>query len=156
MCSSDLFPSHDRTGEAIGRSLSGINNLFKPKDQKDQDREPKKNYKDTVFGQIERIKDESFTLVGNLFSSSARAVGGLLTNRLPAAWTAVWEGLKTGKGWLKNKLNQPRDIYIPGKADPVLTAIGFREGGYRDWETDRKSTRLNSSHITRSRMPSSA
>ena len=32
-----------------------------------------------------------------------------------------------------------------------LTAIG-----YRDWETDRKSTRLNSSHITRSRMPSSA
>ena len=29
-------------------------------------------------------------------------------------------------------------------------------GSYRDWETDRKSTRLNSSHITRSRMPSSA
>ena len=28
-------------------------------------------------------------------------------------------------------------------------------GSYRDWETDRKSTRLNSSHITRSRMPSS-
>ena len=27
---------------------------------------------------------------------------------------------------------------------------------YRDWETDRKSTRLNSSHITRSRMPSAA
>ena len=30
------------------------------------------------------------------------------------------------------------------------------ENTYRDWETDRKSTRLNSSHITRSRMPSSA
>ena len=30
------------------------------------------------------------------------------------------------------------------------------QGRYRDWETDRKSTRLNSSHITRSRMPSSA
>ena len=30
------------------------------------------------------------------------------------------------------------------------------EPDYRDWETDRKSTRLNSSHITRSRMPSSA
>ena len=27
---------------------------------------------------------------------------------------------------------------------------------YRDWETDRKSTRLNSSHITRPRMPASA
>ena len=37
------------------------------------------------------------------------------------------------------------DIY-----EPILNL------GYRDWETDRKSTRLNSSHITRSRMPSSA
>ena len=29
-------------------------------------------------------------------------------------------------------------------------------GRYRDWETDRKSTRLNSSHSAKSRMPSSA
>ena len=29
-------------------------------------------------------------------------------------------------------------------------------GSYRDWETDRKSTRLNSSHRSLSRMPSSA
>ena len=29
-------------------------------------------------------------------------------------------------------------------------------GHYRDWETDRKSTRLNSSHRSLSRMPSSA
>ena len=37
------------------------------------------------------------------------------------------------------------------------TAIGRAEGcGYRDWETDRKSTRLNSSHSGESRMPSSA
>ena len=28
--------------------------------------------------------------------------------------------------------------------------------GYRDWETDRKSTRLNSSHSAKPRMPSSA
>ena len=32
----------------------------------------------------------------------------------------------------------------------------YSEGGYRDWETDRKSTRLNSSHRSLSRMPSSA
>ena len=31
-----------------------------------------------------------------------------------------------------------------------------RENIYRDWETDRKSTRLNSSHRSLSRMPSSA
>ena len=30
------------------------------------------------------------------------------------------------------------------------------EKRYRDWETDRKSTRLNSSHSAKSRMPSSA
>ena len=34
--------------------------------------------------------------------------------------------------------------------------VGCNDLGYRDWETDRKSTRLNSSHITRYRMPSSA
>ena len=32
----------------------------------------------------------------------------------------------------------------------------FGRGCYRDWETDRKSTRLNSSHSAKSRMPSSA
>ena len=37
-----------------------------------------------------------------------------------------------------------------------VVVIGSVEPPYRDWETDRKSTRLNSSHITRSRMPSSA
>ena len=31
-----------------------------------------------------------------------------------------------------------------------------RNACYRDWETDRKSTRLNSSHSAKSRMPSSA
>ena len=43
-----------------------------------------------------------------------------------------------------------------------LLAYRFRayesvyNASYRDWETDRKSTRLNSSHRSLSRMPSSA
>ena len=38
-----------------------------------------------------------------------------------------------------------------------LTCAGIEAHvGYRDWETDRKSTRLNSSHEIPSRMPSSA
>ena len=47
---------------------------------------------------------------------------------------------------------KPYDInkYRGGKSAPDYVYL------YRDWETDRKSTRLNSSHITRSRMPSSA
>ena len=32
----------------------------------------------------------------------------------------------------------------------------YPDGAYCDWETDRKSTRLNSSHRSLSRMPSSA
>ena len=41
-----------------------------------------------------------------------------------------------------------------GQTKWQLTKLLYEK--YRDWETDRKSTRLNSSHITRSRMPSSA
>ena len=37
-----------------------------------------------------------------------------------------------------------------------LSLENIGEPGYRDWETDRKSTRLNSSHSAKSRMPSSA
>ena len=38
----------------------------------------------------------------------------------------------------------------------ALKARGADYQEYRDWETDRKSTRLNSSHSAKSRMPSSA
>ena len=51
---------------------------------------------------------------------------------------------------------------LKASLQPMIDNSNFRSqfeetlGSYRDWETDRKSTRLNSSHITRSRMPSSA
>ena len=39
----------------------------------------------------------------------------------------------------------------------MLTSVPYTTtSAYRDWETDRKSTRLNSSHRSLSRMPSSA
>ena len=38
----------------------------------------------------------------------------------------------------------------------AISAKRQRDYSYRDWETDRKSTRLNSSHRSLSRMPSSA
>ena len=53
--------------------------------------------------------------------------------------------------WKKEMLlidEEGNELYLP-KTEQIPTK-------YRDWETDRKSTRLNSSHITRSRMPSSA
>ena len=57
-------------------------------------------------------------------------------------------GLKTVANSMAIKAGLP---LVPGSDGPVTDAAC-----YRDWETDRKSTRLNSSHITRSRMPSSA
>ena len=38
----------------------------------------------------------------------------------------------------------------------LIVILGVALGGHLDGVLDRKSTRLNSSHITRSRMPSSA
>ena len=45
-------------------------------------------------------------------------------------------------------------IYTPSAGYLIQGMWEF--GRYRDWETDRKSTRLNSSHRSLSRMPSSA
>ena len=46
------------------------------------------------------------------------------------------------------------DKFNPKWVDFSISDIEFNR--YRDWETDRKSTRLNSSHSAKSRMPSSA
>ena len=58
---------------------------------------------------------------------------------------------------LEKKLEEARrDIY--GKLSPWqrVQIVRHPQRPYRDWETDRKSTRLNSSHSAKSRMPSSA
>ena len=58
-------------------------------------------------------------------------------------------------------LNDPEETKLvcvveSWKLYPKENEKNKKKAAYRDWETDRKSTRLNSSHITRSRMPSSA
>ena len=71
-----------------------------------------------------------------------------------------------------NKYKESYDVYIgrgskwgnpfthisdkKTKADFVVSSRDEAIESYRDWETDRKSTRLNSSHSAKSRMPSSA
>ena len=70
---------------------------------------------------------------------------------------------------LHNKLNPDKYIeYTPQHDWNFYPMINTKEDlkelfklfddkdSYRDWETDRKSTRLNSSHSAKSRMPSSA
>ena len=49
----------------------------------------------------------------------------------------------------------PDDLEI-GRDISDLPEVKIIFDGYGDLETDRKSTRLNSSHVSESRMPSSA
>ena len=62
-------------------------------------------------------------------------------------------------GWRSNYTHDPiiwKYCYTQPKCDcDDCKKHGFNFS-YRDWETDRKSTRLNSSHLKLSRMPSSA
>ena len=56
-------------------------------------------------------------------------------------------------------LNQWKKFFQPNNVDLSIindTDWFYIKTQYRDWETDRKSTRLNSSHEIPSRMPSSA
>ena len=48
------------------------------------------------------------------------------------------------------------DLIFQDLVDLDEPVVIFDTTTYRDWETDRKSTRLNSSHLKLSRMPSSA
>ena len=64
---------------------------------------------------------------------------------------AMWERLK--------KLRNDSSPIVLFGSEPFSSALrmsNIKEYWYRDWETDRKSTRLNSSHSAKSRMPSSA
>ena len=55
-----------------------------------------------------------------------------------------------------SRLNDAKDAIVSNIQSKGITASGRTHKAYRDWETDRKSTRLNSSHSAKSRMPSSA
>ena len=94
--------------------------------------------------------------------------------------TAILLGSKPGavvalsilleRGWNIKYVVVSKSIHHPWIAGPTIADLAREKGikvieqseipgdetGYRDWETDRKSTRLNSSHSAKSRMPSSA
>ena len=63
----------------------------------------------------------------------------------------------------RSAANKLDTIFSDMRLNPVVLGLLTKElfgpnthCSYRDWETDRKSTRLNSSHLKLSRMPSSA
>ena len=56
--------------------------------------------------------------------------------------------------WFRHYTNE--EFIVSVMESVKLYYFGGNTVTYRDWETDRKSTRLNSSHSAKSRMPSSA
>ena len=69
---------------------------------------------------------------------------------------SLWEMISAGSSANARKLanaNQPN--YVSAE-EMKNSPTPQQTWTYRDWETDRKSTRLNSSHSAKSRMPSSA
>ena len=70
-------------------------------------------------------------------------------------WIALVGSDKTSFSEIIGQQKIQRPFSRIANGDPFSgKATGSRY--YRDWETDRKSTRLNSSHSRASRMPSSA
>ena len=55
-----------------------------------------------------------------------------------------------------NPLFEGTFVEVKSEVPPEVLKLQDKKANYRDWETDRKSTRLNSSHSAKSRMPSSA
>ena len=73
----------------------------------------------------------------------------------------IFDALRTprGKGKKDGALYSVKPVQlIAGLLNALQTRndLDTSQLSYRDWETDRKSTRLNSSHEIPSRMPSSA
>ena len=63
----------------------------------------------------------------------------------------------SGDAWVYGDARVYGDAEVYGDARVYGDALVYGDARvYRDWETDRKSTRLNSSHEIPSRMPSSA
>ena len=69
---------------------------------------------------------------------------------------ARWATIVTGKPQFSKPLDGEDDLRLSNMNFFKVSDLKLKKTLYRDWETDRKSTRLNSSHRSLSRMPSSA
>ena len=113
-----------------------------------------------IFGPTKRAAD--------LEGSKAFSKKFMIENGVKTAKAEIFDSYTEAKEYVKNQqfpLVIKASGLAAGKGVVICEDVEQAEATlrqfmidciYRDWETDRKSTRLNSSHITRSRMPSSA
>ena len=88
-------------------------------------------------------------------ASDSKAAGRWNTNKGGDYFAIGIGGAVTGKGADVLIVDDPHSEQEAALAE-VNPDIYDKTYEYRDWETDRKSTRLNSSHSAKTRMPSSA
>ena len=156
MCSSDLFPSHD------------IDPLFK---KLPKPRGSRTNWYKTSQNMVQKLPRD-------FFGREIREIGAVIHDQIDKnTWISArsalvlltygslnhkhlevtqWVERYTGVQLPRNKGLSRREVVFGRKLSEFIDKELVSHYTYRDWETDRKSTRLNSSHITRSRMPSSA
>ena len=109
----------------------------------------------------ENIENES-PLPSELYKIAYLTPNGVKFQPLPSSegvpWAISENNGKIALRFAKNKKELSSVFLHDFNRMPFHGKINFglNNKDYRDWETDRKSTRLNSSHSAKSRMPSSA
>ena len=81
-----------------------------------------------------------------------RSMPPVRKNNNKVDWDAILSGMSQGKTTVE--YGPTRNVFRQG--EPADSLFYLRNGKVKLSVTDRKSTRLNSSHIQKSRMPSSA
>ena len=112
---------------------------------------------DWLFGSGRQTNyDDTNKLYGQFNDAQGAATKFYNDNIAGKDWNALDTATKTSLASQYGGLNSKAS----GLADQYTTTNDLfnqeEKSHYRDWETDRKSTRLNSSHSAKSRMPSSA
>ena len=141
-------------GAAIGASLTGIASAKGASDANKQSVQMANNQ--MAFNASEAEKNRQFQAEQRATSYQA-AVQDLQAAGLNPMLAYTNGGAANTSGAQASYNSIPQ---ITNKVQAALSASAMQaqitNTGYRDWETDRKSTRLNSSHRSLSRMPSSA
>ena len=104
--------------------------------------------KTTSTGTLTLSSGKTYQINGTDVLSSSTLGGGVTSSSLTTTGALVSGSIASGFGTISTA-NTITGTTLNG-------TTGINTGVYRDWETDRKSTRLNSSHSAKSRMPSSA
>ena len=174
MCSSDLFPSHDNAREAE-KVRQYQTEMWNKTNEWNSPKNIRKRLEAAGYNPYLGMDSSNVGTAGNTGSSSPASAAPPIQNN-PLQFDGIQNALSAAIQMDNaTKVSNAEVSGLQGqkslsdaKAADTLSNIDWYKltpeyrnwlqttGGYRDWETDRKSTRLNSSHITRSRMPSSA